>query len=62
MSEKISIASWNINSVRFGMDIVQQFLREAAQDDRGFENRAEGLSLHSSDRNGVGTNAGTTTT
>lgn len=32
MSEKISIASWNINSVRFRMDIVQQFLREASPD------------------------------
>lgn len=32
MNEKISIASWNINSVRFRMDIVQQFLREAAPD------------------------------
>ena len=32
MSEKISIASWNINSVRFRMDIVQRFLREASPD------------------------------
>lgn len=29
---KISIASWNINSVRFRLDIVERFLREHAPD------------------------------
>jgi exodeoxyribonuclease-3 len=28
----ISVASWNINSVRFRLDIVERFLREAAPD------------------------------
>jgi len=32
MAETISIASWNINSVRFRIDIVERFLREAAPD------------------------------
>ncbi len=32
MAETIKIASWNINSVRFRIDIVEQFLRESAPD------------------------------
>lgn len=32
MAETIKIASWNINSVRFRIGIVEQFLREAAPD------------------------------
>ena len=32
MSDTISIASWNINSVRFRMEIVERFLREQAPD------------------------------
>ncbi|WP_375288585.1 endonuclease/exonuclease/phosphatase family protein, partial [Sphingomonas sp.] len=28
----MKIVSWNINSVRFRLDIVEQFLREAAPD------------------------------
>lgn len=30
--DTLSVASWNINSVRFRMDIVEQFLREAQPD------------------------------
>ena len=32
MADTLSIASWNINSVRFRIDIVERFLREAAPD------------------------------
>ncbi len=32
MAETIKIASWNINSVRFRIDIVERFLRESAPD------------------------------
>ena len=32
MADPIRIASWNINSVRFRIDIVERFLREAAPD------------------------------
>jgi exodeoxyribonuclease-3 len=32
MSQKLSIASWNINSVRFRLDIVERFLQEVGPD------------------------------
>ncbi len=32
MADTLKIASWNINSVRFRLSIVEQFLREAAPD------------------------------
>jgi exodeoxyribonuclease-3 len=32
MTDTLKIASWNINSVRFRIDIVEQFLNEAAPD------------------------------
>ena len=32
MATSFTVASWNINSVRFRMDIVERFLREAAPD------------------------------
>ena len=32
MTDTLSIASWNINSVRFRIDIVERFLREEAPD------------------------------
>lgn len=32
MSQSVTVASWNINSVRFRMDIVERFLREHAPD------------------------------
>ena len=32
MSRRVKIVSWNINSVRFRLDIVERFLREAAPD------------------------------
>lgn len=32
MANALKIASWNINSVRFRIDIVEQFLRESAPD------------------------------
>ena len=32
MSDRLSVASWNINSVRFRLDIVERFLREAQPD------------------------------
>ncbi len=30
--DTLSVASWNINSIRFRMEIVERFLREAAPD------------------------------
>ena len=32
MTDRLKIASWNINSVRFRRDIVEQFLREQSPD------------------------------
>ena len=32
MSDTLSIATWNINSVRFRIAIVEHFLKEAAPD------------------------------